>query len=505
MQTNVRFFGGSSLTKNPIDKGNNIRKIVTVSLIVILLMLCTGISFAVWNYSFLGETNTLETGEVSLELLESNTNLINLTNQLPMSDSEGKTLETFDFTVITKASRDMELEYEIKIEKLSTDTGYTSLNDNEVKVYLTDYDNNQLVSPVKISDLSNYSLYSKVNTHSKTITEIKDKYKLRVWIDSEVDASKFYDENTDSVRTYQYKFKIGVTGGEFTVSIPAVTMLTAKVGESGLEEVIHPADSTLQIGATEDITEFRFRGGDTTVTNNYVYFNCTDINNQSADTCELYRIIGLFPTDDGTGRIENRIKLIKAENYGNNFWNENGTNNWAEPATLNTEFNTTYWGTINEKYQALVGNAKYYLGGYTTTDVKTSAMYEYERKSEGTDYYYSGNPTNWTGKLALMYASDYGYGANSTCSESTTLYNYETNSCPDNNWLYLTTNEWLLPQNSSNSYIAFDVSSNGFVSSSFVVNNLSSAVRPVFYLKSDAKFNDKGDGSQENPYQLMER
>ncbi|MGM9878675.1 MAG: hypothetical protein ACI31R_01440 [Bacilli bacterium] len=206
--------GGAELTKNPINKGDNKRKVITISLVVVLIMLCVGISFAVWNYSFLGSSNTLETGEVSLELLESNTNLINLTNQLPMSDNEGKTLETFDFAVITKASRDMNLGYEIKIEKLSTDTGYTSLNDNEVKVYLTDYDNNQLVSPVKISDLSNYSLYSKVNTHSKTITEIKDKYKLRVWIDSEVDASKFYDENTDSVKTYQYKFKIGVNGGE---------------------------------------------------------------------------------------------------------------------------------------------------------------------------------------------------------------------------------------------------------------------------------------------------
>ena len=110
--------GGANLNKTSIEKDDNKRKkVITISLIVILLMLCVGISFAVWNYGFVGQTNKLETGEISLELLESNTNLINITNQLPISDSEGKTLDTFDFAVTTKASRDINLGYEIKIEK----------------------------------------------------------------------------------------------------------------------------------------------------------------------------------------------------------------------------------------------------------------------------------------------------------------------------------------------------------------------------------------------------
>lgn len=201
--------GGSNLTKTSINKEDNKRKKVTISLVIILLMLCVGISFAVWNYGFLGQINKLETGEISLELLESNTNLINVTNQLPISDNEGKSLDTFDFAVTTKASRDMNLGYEIKIEKLSASSGYTSLNDSQVKVYLTDYNDIELISPTKISDLSNYSLYSKVNVHSKDLTKITDKYKLRVWIDKDTDASS-WDENTK----LEYKFKIGVNGGE---------------------------------------------------------------------------------------------------------------------------------------------------------------------------------------------------------------------------------------------------------------------------------------------------
>ena len=201
---------GSDLTETSIEKDDNKRKkVITISLIVILLMLCVGISFAVWNYGFVGSANTLDTGEISLELLESNTDIINITNQLPISDSEGKTLDTFDFAVTTKASRDMDLVYEIKIEKLSASSGYTSLNDSQVKVYLTDYSDNELISPTKISDLSDYSLYGKTNTHSKDLTKITDKFKLRVWIDEDTDASN-WDNNTK----LEYKFKIGVNGGE---------------------------------------------------------------------------------------------------------------------------------------------------------------------------------------------------------------------------------------------------------------------------------------------------
>ena len=292
---------------------------------------------------------------------------------------------------------------------------------------------------------------------------------------------------------------------EVTVAVPPATqLLMAKVGQSGLEEVTHEADSTLQIGTTEDITEYRFRGGNDVVTNNYVYFNCSDINNQTSSTCELYRIIGVFPTDDGTGNIENRIKLIKATAYNDDnmyYWNTNGTNNWAEPATLNTEFNTTYYGTINTSYQSLIGNSKYYLGGYNSSNIYTSAMYKYERKTSGSDYYYSSNPNSWTGKMALMYVSDYGYGTNSACSESTYFRSYDT--CKDSNWLYSGFNEWIINQFPVKSSNVFGIASTGFANySDDDVDELSMSVRPVFYLTADAEFNDIGDGSLGNPYQL---
>ena len=95
----------------------------------------------------------------------------------------------------------------------------------------------------------------------------------------------------------------------------------------------------------------------------------------------------------------------------------------------------------------MISNAKYYLGGYngfvsgqgyTQTSVQ---MYLYERKTSGTDYYYGTNPNSWTGKLGLMYVSDYGY-ASSNC-ESNKLHDSTSNgtlndvrACNNINLLY---------------------------------------------------------------------
>ena len=90
---------------------------------------------------------------------------------------------------------------------------YKKKSNNQIKVDLTDSSNKVLVGPTLISDLSNNLLYSKTNKHSSTNTEVNDKYKLRVWIDKNVDASA-WTKNTKN----QYKFKIGLKSEEVEVS-----------------------------------------------------------------------------------------------------------------------------------------------------------------------------------------------------------------------------------------------------------------------------------------------
>ena len=267
--------------------------------------------------------------------------------------------------------------------------------------------------------------------------------------------------------------------------------LTDNKDNSGLYTITHAKDSTLQIGNDKDITEYRYRGASP---KNYVTFNN-----------EVWRIIGVFPTDDGTGKIENRIKLVRNESIGNKYWNTGKSNNWARPTTLNTELNGAYLNNYATIAQNMIGNAKYYLGGYNGSNVTVDTIYQYERKISGSGtYYYGTNPNSWTGKLALMYASDYGY-ASSNC-ENKRIYDSNSSSndiraCNTTNWLYnIKKDEWLLPQEASDRFNGVSVLSDGRVGSGNVIID-QFAVRPVLYLISSVQIAG-GNGTSSSPYTL---
>ena len=267
--------------------------------------------------------------------------------------------------------------------------------------------------------------------------------------------------------------------------------LTDNKDNSGLYRITHQKDSTLQIGNDKNITEYRYRGASP---KNYVTFNN-----------EVWRIIGVFPTDDGTGKIENRIKLVRNESIGNKYWNTGKSNNWARPTTLNTELNGAYLNNYATIAQNMIGNAKYYLGGYNGSNVTVDTIYQYERKISGSGtYYYGTNPNSWTGKLALMYASDYGY-ASSNC-ENKRIYDSNSSSndiraCNTTNWLYnIKKDEWLLPQEASDRFNGVSVLSDGRVGSGNVIID-QFAVRPVLYLISSVQIAG-GNGTSSSPYTL---
>ena len=105
------------------------------------------------------------------------------------------------------------------------------------------------------------------------------------------------------------------------------------------------------------------------------------------------------------------------------------------------------------------------LGGtsnYSSTN--TIQFYTYER---GTTVY-TGRPTEWQGKVGLMYPSDYGYAtsggstSNRTSCLNKELYNWDSSSysdCKNNDWLYdSSTVQWTLAPYSSDSYHVFYVS-----------------------------------------------
>ena len=305
---------------------------------------------------------------------------------------------------------------------------------------------------------------------------------------------------TQGINTGNGKATITYIGKELDFIVAdTLIALTNNQNESGLYTITHLADNTLQIGTNESITEYRYRGASP---KNYVTFNN-----------EVWRILGVFPTDDGTGKIENRIKIIKDQSIGEYKWDTSGSSNWARPATLNTELNTTYLNSLDSTSKSMIGNTKYYLGSYkgwvsgqglTQTSVQ---MYSYERKIQNTtsnEFYNGTNPNSWVGKLGLMYASDYGY-ASGNC-ENKKLYDTNSSSndiraCNGTNWLYnIKAIEWLLPQNASLSGGAFCVKADGRVDT-LDISKFQFVVRPVLYLISSAKITG-GDGTIGSPYTL---
>ena len=391
----------------------------------------------------------------------------------------------------------MSINYEISILKTSTTN---SFEENDVKAYLTDGNDNALVNPILISNLGNskkianakviynnsfmYNNSNEIQTHT---------YRLRVWLKSDINMSKYTvkqeidDSKTNiSLTGCTFKFKVNVSTVEET-GADTLIKLTNNQSESGLYTITHSADNTLQIGATESITEYRYRGASP---KNYVTFNN-----------EVWRILGIFPTDDGTGKIENRIKIIKDQSIGNKKWDTGNSNNWARPATLNTELNTTYLNSLDSTTQNMIGNTKYYLGGYSNFSIQKDAMYQYERKIQNTtsnEFYNGTNPNSFIGKLGLMYASDYGYAVSDECTQN--LNGYDNATCKNNNWLFKGNDEWILPQIASYSSLALFVYSDGGVNlNDREVRRYLNAVRPVLYLTASVQIID-GDGTSTNPY-----
>ena len=469
---------------------------------VLLFVMVIGVSYAAYKFSAAGtKENVISTGTISMSY--SQNSFIDLKNTYPKTDTYAiatkEDKSSMEFSVSMETSGTKQINYALAITNIEEGT---TLKSDKVKIYLekegkvvNNFETNkgQTIESFKNKYveglIDSYAIYQDILTTSNKTHH----YTLTAWIDeSYILPIKNETTTTKETNKETYKFKVKVVGVDTPITIEekiatSVTgiasqilpTLTSNAGDSGLYTITHPADTTLQIGATESITEYRYRGASP---KNYVTFNN-----------EVWRILGVFPTDDGTGKIENRIKIIKDQSIGNKKWDTGNSNNWARPATLNTELNTTYLNSLDSTAKSMIGNTKYYLGGYNNNlQIQKDVMYQYERKTNGSI------PNSWVGKLAIMYASDYGYAVSDECTQN--LYNYNNATCKNNNWLFKGIDEWTLLRFASISYGVFGVGSGGYVSSYGVSDN-PYGVRPVLYLISSAKITG-GNGTIGSPYTL---
>ena len=309
------------------------KKGIKISIILTLIgvvSLVTGITFAIYENTInAGKSQVIKTGIVNFTLTES-TNGIVLNNLQELTDYEGMAQEEYyEFTL--KNTGDTKTDYEISlVDKPNSSYTGTILNEKYIKVGLLKNNSKEII--VNLKDVNRLI--------DKVTLDVEDtvNYKLRLWLD----FGDLEDEAKEALVGQQIFLALKINGIQNVNKIPTgadtLIKLTNNKDNSGLYTITHAKDSTLQIGTNEDITEYRYRGAGP---KNYVTFNN-----------EVWRIIGVFPTDDGTGKIENRIKIIKDQSIGNKYWDtsgEYGSNNWARPATLNTELNTTYLNSLTSE------------------------------------------------------------------------------------------------------------------------------------------------------------
>ena len=142
----------------------------------------------------------------------------------------------------------------------------------------------------------------------------------------------------------------------------------------------------------------------------------------------------------------------------------------------------------------MIANVTWYLGGYSNYSITAEAFYGYER---GTTVY-SGRPTEWEGKIGLMYPSDYGYSVlSSSCARTTNLGSYDNSTCAGESWLYGSGYEWTITPYSSDSDGVFNLYYNGRLNTDYAFHG--NSARPVLYLDSSVYVID-GNGFQSDPY-----
>ncbi len=525
---------------------------IILVLSLVLVIAIVGISYAAFTYAGIGKReNTITTGVLTMTYIE-DTNTISMSNALPTTDATGKKRltkgEYFDFTVSGTVKGSENINWEIAAEDVTTAT--KKIDGSLIKLYLTsineDGTETEVMAPktYKNETSANETTGRPTNMMSlatgTTNASFSTKYRLRMYVDESYNPQGDGGGLSFTVKVNVYgKTGIKSTGGDTTST--GATTLIARANPETLDYATatdeqknqmwaFPHEATEQLKAT---TDYRYIGANP---NNYVKFND-----------ELWRIIGVLDVDDGTGKIEKRMKIIRNESIGEYSWDnktkstgaedDRGKNNWSD-ARLNYLLNTghesetyggsLYWnrksGTCYAGYyngtkscnftstgltntaKAMIGDAKWYLGGSSTYyDVTPSMFYTRER---GTTVY-SGRTPNWTGKVGLMYPSDYGYatsGGNSTNRASCMakeLLNWDKSSysdCKNNDWLYNPSqDQWTMSPRADYSTDVFYVSNTGYV------NNHNPAIadvgRPVIHLKSTIKITG-GTGSSTDPFIL---
>uniref|UniRef100_UPI004024B3E1 hypothetical protein n=1 Tax=Candidatus Ventrenecus sp. TaxID=3085654 RepID=UPI004024B3E1 len=536
-----------------------------ISLVVVAFLIIASLflvqSYALWLTTYEGQENILSVGcfDVALEELSKP---ISLNNTYPMSDQKGLTQTPYKFTI--KNTCNTSADYVITLNTLKTAT----IDKSKIKFAFTTGTN----VPTSGVNLGTYaSVASNINTD---LAYLQTENILGDTLNESIILQKGTLKNENDTATFNLYLWIDETAGNEVQGQKFLASVNVLANATTVEPTATETITTLVSGAdtsstdvytvpdkTSDSCTYTL-AYDGTSDNNLRYVGANPCNYVKIDD-EYWRIIGLMNNiDDGTGKKETRIKLIRNESIGEYSWDisessENHSyvvNEWSQADLMKL---------LNPGYESeSVGGSLYYNGksgycynlsiydlascNFTSSGLKgtlkaliddvvwntgtngtnswksasnglASHFYSYERSSNNGKICTSGNSCNdtvertttWKGKIGLMYPSDYGYATSGGSTSTRTsclnkeLYNWDSASdCKNNDWLYNSSNsQWTISPAADSSYaiVAFDVYTAGNVQGDDV--HYAGVVRPSVYLIPSTSILG-GEGTPENPYEI---
>ena len=508
---------------------NQFKKYLPLFLIMVSMTLLLGTSYALLRSMNQGEnTYVMNVGLLEVTFQDSETNTLTIENMVPVLDEEGQTTDN-ELTFTIKNTGTLPAKYKVYIEETSTNPEFKNV------IRFISNKNNTTYNDPKTLGTDYYIDEEGVLEVGETAT-----YTVKCWLDYSADAT-YMD------KTFTARIVVDVEMGE----IAKPTFVDIIKGKYGTDTTLVAVNTsgTLYNG-TGEIREYRYSGP---TANNYVFFDTNGDGNKTDD--EIWRIIGVFK-DNQEG--EERVRLmrntlltsaelpasyvvngttytIEQDTKGTAYWNyaKTGTNlnDWTTAGLqyyLNSEkdagTNPGYLSFITSEAEAVIAENTYHLGNVKMDYVNNTYVsdtpieaYNHERgttvcASSVSEYTYSngnncniwnGNKATWTGKVGLLYLSDYGYSASSTYWSGISLYSYNSGAA-ETSWMYKTANhtqiEWFVSPSSCYPNFAMHSLVPGNVLDHFTSDHF--ALRPVLNLISSAKVLD-AEGTEEAPYTVV--
>ena len=535
-----------------------------ISLVVVAFLIIASLylvqSYALWLTTYEGQENILSVGcfDVALEELSKP---ISLNNTYPMSDQKGLTQTPYKFTI--KNTCNTSADYVITLNTLKTAT----IDKSKIKFAFTAGTN----VPTSGVNLGTYaSVASNINTD---LAYLQTENILGDTLNESIILQKGTLKNENDTATFNLYLWIDETAGNEVQGKKFVASVNVLANATTVEPTAAETITTLVSGADTSSTDVYTVPNKTsdsctytlaydgTTDNNLRYVGKNPCNYVKIDN-EYWRIIGVMNNiDDGTGKKETRIKLIRNESIGDYSWDTSessvnsgyGVNEWSQADLMkllnpgyesesvggslyyNNNSGNCYNGSNNattscdftssglkENLKKLIGNTLWNTGTNGTNSYDSASnglashFYSYERSSDNGKICTSGNycndtvtrTTTWNGKIGLMYPSDYGYATSSGTSMNRAsclaeeLYSWiGANDCYLNDWLLESSNkQWTVSPRaySWNNFFVFDVDS-----SQVTTYNAAGAalVRPSVYLIPSTSILG-GEGTLENPYEI---